>query len=170
METKVCSRCGFPKPIDDFSPHPQCKGGRRGTCKSCASAFSSDWQVTKKSSLRGRLRYLLSAVKSRARTKNLQFDLDLDYLAKQYEDQGGLCAVTRIGFNSDSDSRISPYALSIDRIKPKNGYIKGNVQFVLLAVNLAKNDWDLQELVPIWRAMLKGWLPCTQSSNLNRCN
>jgi len=167
MRTKVCSKCGFPKPLGDFSPHPACKDGRRGTCKSCASAFSSEWQLTKKNTLLGRLKYLLSTVKSRARTKNLQFDLDIGYLAKQYEDQGGLCAITRIKFNNDSESRISPYALSIDRIRPKDGYVRGNIQFVLMAVNLAKSDWDIQELAPIWEALSKSWRPCTPTFTSN---
>lgn len=171
METKVCSKCGFPKPLDDFSPHPACKGGRRGTCKACASSFSSAWLVIKKTSVRGRLKYLLSTTKSRAKSKELPFDLDIDYLAKQYEDQGGLCAITGIKFSMDSESRISPYSLSVDRIKPKGGYVKGNVQFVLLAVNLAKSDWGIQELEPIWKAMSKSWNPCTQSSsNTYKCS
>jgi len=109
----------------------------------------------------------MSAVKARARAKNLQFNLDLEYLTKQYENQGGVCAITRIRFNSDSESRISPYSLSIDRITAKEGYVKGNIQLILLAVNFAKNDWDVQELVPIWEAMSKCWVPCTQVRDLN---
>lgn len=87
MDTKVCSKCGFPKPVDDFSPQAQCKGGRRGTCKSCASIFSSDWQVVKKKSLPGRMKTLLSSAKARAKTNGISFNLDLAYLVSLYEVQ-----------------------------------------------------------------------------------
>jgi hypothetical protein len=157
MITKVCSKCGTPKSLDDFSPHPKCKGGKRGTCKSCASTFSVKWQALKKSTLVGQLEYLLRSAKSRARASEVPFDLGIDFLIKLHEDQNGVCSVTKLRFcNEPTESHASPYALSIDRIQPKKGYVEGNVQLVLLAVNLAKNDWPVQDLSLIWLRMAQG--------------
>lgn len=37
METKICSRCGLEKPIEDFAFRDKSKGTRRAECKKCIS-------------------------------------------------------------------------------------------------------------------------------------
>jgi len=49
----------------------------------------------------------------------------------------------------------NPYAPSLDRIVPAHGYAPGNVRFVLEAVNVAMNQWGLETLLPILRAVLE---------------
>jgi hypothetical protein len=37
-ETKVCSTCGAEKDIEQFERMPECRGGRRGQCRTCINA------------------------------------------------------------------------------------------------------------------------------------
>lgn len=37
METKICSKCGIEKPIEDFAFRDKAKGTRRAECKKCIS-------------------------------------------------------------------------------------------------------------------------------------
>ena len=39
METKVCTKCGLEKPIEDFAFRDKAKGTRRADCKECHSKF-----------------------------------------------------------------------------------------------------------------------------------
>ncbi len=42
---KVCTLCLFPKPLDDFSPEPTGKLGRRSQCKTCCNQKARDrWE------------------------------------------------------------------------------------------------------------------------------
>lgn len=49
---------------------------------------------------------------------------------------------TAIGF-----SEHSPYQASLDRIDSSKGYIEGNVEFVCLAVNYAKNGFSKEQMI-----------------------
>lgn len=42
METKVCTKCGIEKILDNFSPLKTGKDGIRSNCKSCASSYTKD--------------------------------------------------------------------------------------------------------------------------------
>lgn len=37
METKICSKCGVEKPLEDFAYRDKTKGTRRAECKECIS-------------------------------------------------------------------------------------------------------------------------------------
>lgn len=40
---KVCRECGETKPLSDFHPNKQCRGGVVGTCKPCSSVRTRQW-------------------------------------------------------------------------------------------------------------------------------
>jgi 5-methylcytosine-specific restriction endonuclease McrA len=41
MAERKCKRCGETKPVEDFGKAPECKLGRRSTCKACANVARS---------------------------------------------------------------------------------------------------------------------------------
>jgi len=86
----------------------------------------------------------------------MPFDLTLDYLVELWVRQGGACAVSGLRFQHSRSKWIrNPYAPSLDRIEPKAGYVEGNVRFVLDAVNVALNEWGLDTILPIFRAVVE---------------
>lgn len=49
-----------------------------------------------------------------------------------------------------NDSQIkaeTPYQASLDRIDSSRGYVKGNVEFVCLAVNFAKSTFSKEQML-----------------------
>ena len=42
METKICTKCGLEKPLDDFSWRNKSKGTKRSECKVCQSSYMKE--------------------------------------------------------------------------------------------------------------------------------
>jgi hypothetical protein len=76
---------------------------------------------------------------SRARKNGLDFDLDLEYLEQLFAECDGICSMTGIkmlynaGYNN-------PYSMSIDRIVPESGYVKGNIRLISRWYNTARSN------------------------------
>lgn len=83
--------------------------------------------------------------------KQHKFDLTDEYLAELWNVQNGRCALSGIEIhipkdvmNSTKNSQLT--TASLDRIDSTQGYIKGNVQFLARAINLAKNKHSDDEM------------------------
>lgn len=88
------------------------------------------------------LRSAVSAARCRAAKKSLPFDLTVDWALDQVQRQNFRCGLTGIPFfHGDRTKRRHPYAPSLDRIVPANGYTTANVRIVLFAINAMFNDW-----------------------------
>lgn len=147
---KTCSTCGTTYPLDAFSTHPTCKNGRRGTCRSCASSLSKEHIRKRRTTFIGRMALLINGCRARLSHRGLPCDITPEFLSSLYVEQKGLCAIS--GIPLDLDDAKSPRYISIDRKDSKEGYTTSNVQFVLLAVNLGKGRWHIDEVRPIWEA------------------
>jgi len=82
----------------------------------------------------------------------IQFDITENYLYSIYESQRGKCALSgrEMTLGKPENGFPDKNAMSLDRIIPLLGYVKGNVRFVTHQVNMAKgmyNDEDLIQLV-----------------------
>jgi len=47
METKICTKCGEPKPINRFNRHPETKDGKCSWCNDCKNIAIQEYQKTK---------------------------------------------------------------------------------------------------------------------------
>lgn len=89
-------------------------------------------------------RTFLSLCKKNVKHKNFDCDLDLSFLKELWEKQKGICPYTNIKmllFPTMNKTEFKPDAASLDRINSSKGYIKGNVHFVCLSINYAKNKF-----------------------------
>lgn len=81
-------------------------------------------------------KYLLQLAKARAKEREVIFDLkEEDIIVPD------LCPVFKVPFEYGT-----PMTMSIDRIEPNRGYIKGNIQVISWKANRMKQDASLEEL------------------------
>lgn len=95
----------------------------------------------------------------RAKYRNQEFNLTLDDLLDQWNKQNGLCAYT--GVKLIHPIRIKDetliYLASLDRIDSKIGYLKGNIQFISAAANMAKNKMTHEQMIEFCELISKNW-------------
>jgi hypothetical protein len=79
------------------------------------------------------------------------FDIDLDYVVSLYEAQQGKCAITGVKMTHAFNDMN---AMSIDRIDPERGHIKGNIHLICQWTNFAKRHYPLD----VFKHSLKQYL------------
>lgn len=93
---------------------------------------------------------LITHAKVRARSLGVPFDLRPEDILFPIE--LGVCEVTGLPFQK-ADSQRHPFAPSLDRRVPALGYVRGNVQVVLWALNAMRGDWGDEVLLLIAGAL-----------------
>jgi hypothetical protein len=87
-------------------------------------------------------------------------DITLEDLNIQWEIQRGTCPYTGLKllqpkYNSRNDIQTTA---SLDRIDCSKGYIKGNIQFVSMAINYAKSTLTHEEMLTLCRTIANYWM------------
>lgn len=123
----------------------------RDAHKEICNAATVNWRH----SPRGTTKTLLASATRRSRDLGLDFNLDFDDIYPAV--LAGVCQRTGIRFSADS-ARVAnspkPYAPSIDRIDPRIGYIKGNIQVVLWMYNRCKGVGTDADVLAMARALV----------------
>ncbi len=79
-----------------------------------------------------------------AEMRNIDFNLNIDYVWNLFDKQKGKCAISGVDINfKNKQQNIFENTASLDRINSSKGYIKGNVQWVHKKINIIK--WNLPE-------------------------
>lgn len=91
----------------------------------------------------------------RAKGRKREFDITLLDLKEQWERQRGLCVYSGVelmlpAWHYQSDKIRTA---SLDRINSAKGYIKGNIQFVSMTINFAKNGMTHEQMLDFCRVM-----------------
>jgi hypothetical protein len=81
---------------------------------------------------------LIMAAKSRAKKRSLPFDLFEHVDHYQQLIDAGTCQITGLPFSQEPGS---PFAPSLDRIVPKDGYVRSNVRVIVFALNMGLGKW-----------------------------
>lgn len=107
--------------------------------------------------IRVRIQYLFTARRSRAKKINIPFTITVEYLLRMIKRQNLKCALTGIPFDMKFSDHLrrNPLGLSIDKIVPKKGYVKGNVQLVCNIVNMAKGEYNQEIFDHMCRARVE---------------
>lgn len=85
-------------------------------------------------------RRMLSSAKTRAKRDNLFFNITLDDILIPEE-----CPILKIRIEKIGN-KITANSPSLDRIDPRRGYVKGNVQVISFKANTMKSDATLDDL------------------------
>ncbi len=98
---------------------------------------------------------------NKARNRPVENDLDLPYLKALWEKQAGRCAVSGLPPvlppNTAAYDRMTrePLKASLDRIDQARGYVRGNVRFVTLIANLARNRFTDEQMIAFCEAVVR---------------
>lgn len=84
----------------------------------------------------------------RAKRRAQNVDITLEDLKETWNNQQGICPYSKVKLEFvNQKSRNNPiYTMSLDRINSNLGYIKGNIQFISIAMNLMKNSMTEEEM------------------------
>ena len=86
--------------------------------------------------------------KYRSKLKNLKYDIDTEYLISIYP-KNHICPILGYKMEPFQNGKIgqSKYSPSLDRINPRKGYVKGNVEFVCGLANNMMNNAEGKDLI-----------------------
>jgi hypothetical protein len=85
---------------------------------------------------------MFRGAKQRSKNKNIPFDIDIDYINSIIPTH---CPILKIELINGTDV-FHDNSLSLDRIIPSKGYVKGNVCVISDRANRLKRDATLEEL------------------------
>lgn len=98
------------------------------------------------------IRLRVSHAKQNNKRSGRPFDIDADYMYDLYKSQKGLCALTGWKMQIEGNTNLK---MSIDKIIPDLGYIKGNVQWTLFCANRAKGDMLYSDLIAMCKMIVE---------------
>jgi uncharacterized protein YbaR (Trm112 family) len=157
--TKCCNVCKEFLSFDLFSKDNTKKDKLSNKCKNCDKIYqekqrrktpehklqySREYQKNRRKDFNYRLQMLINASKQIAKKKNIEHTLTVEDLKELYPIDNK-CPVfgTFLEFGTAGFRDNSP---SVDRINPKGGYTKENVQILSWKANRLKTDATVKEL------------------------
>jgi hypothetical protein len=105
-------------------------------CRKCAAR----WQMEMKK--RDPLRFLYRDARRHAKKQSREFKITIEDLKNLMIIQENKCALSGIKFDENN-------LPSLDRIDSKIGYVKENIQLVLIKINRMKSDFESNEFLEI---------------------
>ena len=94
-------------------------------------------------------------IKNAAARRNIDFAISMEDMWDQYQKQKGICIMTGLGLTLTNSNNFRLQTASLDRIDSKQGYIKGNIQWIHKDVNKMKMDLDEVKFLSIVRQISK---------------
>ncbi len=156
-----CSKCGTIKPLGIFSY------GRKGQnyeyrfsyCKDCRKEQA---YLNLNSNIERFLGDRFNRLKRRCKIEKIKCNITKSDIIEMFKLQKGECFYTdeklNWGVGKGLDYRRS---LSIDKVIPEKGYLKGNVVLCTMRANSSKTNWSMIELekwMPEWHKRIKDFI------------
>lgn len=167
--TKCCNTCKEYLPFNLFAKNIANNDKLSNRCKPCDKvyqekqrrktpekklAYGREYQKNRRKNFDYRLQMLINASKQRAQIKNIEHSISVQDLKDIYP-VDGRCPVfgSILEFGSAGFRDNSP---SIDKINPKGGYTKDNIQILSWKANRLKTDATVTELEMLLAFMKQG--------------
>lgn len=156
-----CFICGQYKDPQEFnqSQSYEIRGHKECRCRSCKTQANRIWrdELSDNDKLDKVLQDRWLNAKTRAESKNIPFTITKDFLRKLWKEQLGLCAVSKIPMTYELGQGRVFSNVSIDQIKPGQGYTCDNVQLICSAVNQLKSNWDKDTVLYICNQVINNY-------------
>jgi len=151
MSQKQCSCCGLLKPLSSFYKD-NARNGTQRYCKKCSvnlrAARDKDNPMQKQTCR------MFNGARSRAKQKNIPFNLDLDFLRSIVVSHCPILGMELAwSTNRLNGNTTLPNSPSLDRIDPTKGYVKGNVWIISHKANCIKSNASHEELKLVTEAV-----------------
>jgi hypothetical protein len=141
-------------------------GRNPSTVSYCSSCRTNQVSANNTSSIEACLKNRIRSAKARSIQKGLQFDLTIEFLLEMYNKQDGKCFYTDEALLLSDKSSYSKHVISVDKIIPENGYVRGNVVLCTKRANTIKGANtldDLQLWLPDWYRRIRLYQSGSQS-------
>lgn len=106
-------------------------------------------------------RWFIRRIACRASKKGYQSDIDLSFLRDLWHFQNGICPFTGwkliLPYDAEKWSADTPFgthSASLDRIDNSKGYLKGNVRFVSVIFNFARNKFTDEDVIEFSKSIV----------------
>lgn len=86
---------------------------------------------------------------TRVKKRNKDYNITLDDLLTQWLKQDGNCIYSGVKLNHPKNGDNNITTASLDRIDSSIGYVKGNIQFISIACNYAKNNMTHEDMLTL---------------------
>lgn len=155
-----CRKCGDVKNIDEF------QFGRKGQKYEYKFSFCNECRkkqiyLNLNNDINKFLANRFHRMKLNAKKRDISFSISKDEFIAQYHNQNGLCFYTDAKMICEVGSDLHRDSLSIDKIVPEKGYIRGNVVLTTHRINTCKNDLSLEEIekwMPEWYKRIENFM------------
>lgn len=94
------------------------------------------------------------AIQNGARSRNIEFNITMEYIWEIFIKQNKKCALTGLGL-SFKDKHKGNQTASLDRIDSLNGYVEGNVQWLHKDVNSMKMNFSESYLYKLCKLIVE---------------
>jgi len=159
-ELTICSNPNCSKEFlkDKSEINRNKKIGRKNYCSRSCSGYMNNEHLRKFSkengkhliqySNNGRDKYTgLREHFRRIKKRNHEYNITLDDLLELWIEQNGTCIYSGVKLLHPNEGGNNLNTASLDRIDSNLGYIKGNLQFISIICNQAKNNLTHQEML-----------------------
>jgi len=175
VETRCCTECGCSLPESSFYKTVLKSTGRvqyHTACKSCYKQRIKRYEgrikernnglsrsvASRTKNLQAYAAHIVNMAKSRARKKNIDFSISVEWLLSTLKQQEWSCAISgvRMVVSAGTGKRLFN-GISIDRIDNSKGYTPENCWLVCYSINAFKADADLAQVIEMCKSVAKKW-------------
>ena len=157
----LCHICGQYLPVEDFNMAGgnkySIRQGRDKRCYKCKREQNlnarNNYDEEKRLVKTLQARWL--GARDRAKQKGIPFTITKEDLLDVWNEQQGLCKISKIPMTYELDSGRVYTNISIDQIEPGKGYTLDNIQLVCSAVNQLKSNWNMDTVLYICKSIIE---------------
>ena len=150
--SKRCSTCKQVLSVEQFHKDKSTRDGFDYRCKQCAQQRFKKYEI--ENPIVRQTNSMVRHARSRAKKKNLPFDIDLDYIRSMVPSHCPIFGMPlEWSLRRGSEQVPLPNSPSLDRIDPSKGYVKGNVWIISYRANQIKSNASHDELKRVTEAV-----------------
>jgi len=131
-------KCKCGNTIKQEAAHLLCKSYGIKSC-GCARKQNCSWDCVPP--------YCYGTFKAKAKIREINFNISLEYCDQLFKNQNKLCAISGVLLSFGRRKDSSSTTASLDRIDSNLPYIEGNVQWVHKKINIMKNSLSHEEFI-----------------------